>query len=906
MDCSPVGFSVTASYICIQCSTGCASCTGTGSYECTSCLQGSYYLQPSPNSNTCATTCPFGYGENNTLAACIDCAANQQVWFNKICLDACPDGYVQTDSGSCGKCSDSNLLYFNHTCVSSCPLKTFRVYNTYVNQYECKSCHVGCNTCVDGTSSGCLTCSEGFFYSNNACNTGCPSDKYANPNTRICEQCQPPCVTCSQPNDRSCTSCPPGYFLLDGTCVISCPANYYQTFFTAEDGIYQIPICVSKLVLTFNLSLTTDARVINMNFNYGIVNMIQAISQKIQVEIANTQLDDVLFVLSPLTESQIKLEYIGNQYYPPFSLVKVTIDLDTTDFNSNSFQQFRIIEKTATTWLKEIYPFSKAEKQFISGTSDATGAGGSTIATIQVASSVAQGAISLSLLRLQLVGEIVQLLRFVGIRWPPNVAEYFATSNIDPSSMLLPVDFVGELNDQLEDRNYSMPRVFEEYETSPFFTLNYNSEMSNLLIWVPTLLGCALLFYFMKKGLKKLVNIDFSKITGRKGKKKYLNLFFTLVQKSNQLLNRTDDSILWNFLIMFILSIYQSGCLWSLLNMRYASALLEPQTSSTRASLALGIIFFLFFLALFAWVSIILIKNMKYLIQTGEFTEDSQEERCKRYNVLFEDCNRKKRIQIFFVPISLLRGFLFVAVLALMTFSPITQITLSWIIHTAFIVYFIIYQPLKVRWMRIMTLLIEALAYGCVTLAFILGIIDQCIDLDATTANEIGFIFLLLTIGSTIAGGVLSLIQIVLLIRDIYQYIKNLIARKRQVHPTPLSEIHSVASFPSPNVETREKLIEGRIIESSERSFMSISSPPSMSKIKDVSEDDKIFAYLGKLSPADFEKGGTKEKQILEALREWWTSKRPAATSDANEVDLKTLEDSAKDSAHNFIERNPV
>ena len=485
MDCTTVGYFLSASSVCIQCFTGCARCTGTASNQCTSCIQGTHYLQPAPNSNTCETSCPFGYGKNDTLAACIHCSARQQVWYNNICVDDCPDGYVQTNSGSCGKCSDSNLLYFNHTCVSSCPLKTFRVYNTYVNQYECKSCYVGCDTCVDGTFLGCSSCSEGFFFFDNACNTGCPTDKYANPLTRVCEQCQPPCVTCSKPNSNSCTSCPAGNFLLNGTCLTSCPVDYYQTFYSGEDGIYQHPICLPKLILKFDLSLTTQARV---NFNYGIVNMIQAISQKMQVQIADTQIDDILFVLSPLTQSKIQFEYLGDQYFPPNSFLKVTIDLDSDDFNSNSYQQFRIIEKTATIGLKEIYSFSPAEKQFISSTSTATNAGGNTVATIQAVTSVAQGALSMSLIRMQIVGEVVQLLRFINIRWPPNVKEYFASSHIDPTSIIIPVDFTRKLNDPLDDRNYSMPRVFEEYKPHPssarIIAMKCRTYYSGLLFWV--------------------------------------------------------------------------------------------------------------------------------------------------------------------------------------------------------------------------------------------------------------------------------------------------------------------------------------------------------------------------------------------------------------------------------------
>ena len=176
-----------------------------------------------------------------------------------------------------------------------------------------------------------ISCSKGFFYSNNFCNTGCPSDKYANPLTRVCEQCQPPCVTCSKPNNHSCTSCPAGNFLLNGTCVTSCPPNYYQNFL-GDSEVFQVPTCSSKLILKFDLSLTAQAQIININFNYGIVDMVMTMSRKIQIQIANTQIDDVLYILSPITESQIRFEYTGEQYYPPLSLLSVTIDLDMARF----------------------------------------------------------------------------------------------------------------------------------------------------------------------------------------------------------------------------------------------------------------------------------------------------------------------------------------------------------------------------------------------------------------------------------------------------------------------------------------------------------------------------------------------------------------------------------------------
>ena len=201
-----------------------------------------------------------------------------------------------------------------------------------------------------------------------------------------------------------------------------------------------------------------------------------------------------------------------------------------------------------------------------------------------------------------------------------------------------------------------------------------------------------------------------------------------------------------------------------------------------------------------------------------------------------------------------------------MTFSPITQITLIWISHTAFILYFIICQPLKVRWMRLTTLIIELLSYGCVALSFIIGVIDRFAELDATTANEIGLVFLILTIGSTMAGRFLSLIQVLQLIKAIYQYLKNRRAGSKRVHPIALAEPHATFLCPTPSTDAR---FEAKAIGTDESSLKS--NPPSISKIKELSEGSKTLLSVGRLSPELFEKG-PEEKQLLEDLKEWLKS----------------------------------
>ena len=170
---------------------------------------------------------------------------------------------------------------------------------------------MGCDECVNTTKYGCTECSEGFFYYNSSCGGGCPPSMYANPNTRTCEECQPPCLTCSQLNNQSCTNCPSGYLLFNGTCITYCPVTHYEGLL-GEYPIVQVPACISKILLNFTLRLTTEARVIYIDFSQSIIATILAISQRINIQIENSMVASEFYMISPVTASTIKFKYLGD------------------------------------------------------------------------------------------------------------------------------------------------------------------------------------------------------------------------------------------------------------------------------------------------------------------------------------------------------------------------------------------------------------------------------------------------------------------------------------------------------------------------------------------------------------------------------------------------------------------
>ena len=77
-----------------------------------------------------------------------------------------------------------------------------------------------------------------------------------------------------------------------------------------------------------------------------------------------------------------------------------------------------------------------------------------------------------------------------------------------------------------------------------------------------------------------------------------------------------------------------------------------------------------------------------------------------------------------------------------MTFSPVTQMIVFWTTNLVFLLYLLIYRPLKEKWMRILTLIIEVLIHSYITIGFIIGIVDPFADIDGcsnTRRNRIRF-----------------------------------------------------------------------------------------------------------------------------------------------------------------------
>ena len=341
---------------------------------------------------------------------------------------------------------------------------------------------------------------------------------------------------------------------------------------------------------------------------------------------------------------------------------------------------------------------------------------------------------------------------------------------------------------------------------------------------------------------------------------------------------------------MFTLTLFQPGLVWSLTNMNYYSTVIEPATAYVKATLAWAVTCFVACLFLMAFVCYAVISNLKYLIGTEE---DSWPSHIKYYRNLFEDFECKGRLQLLFVPFSMVRSIIYALTIVFLTSFPLAQIIIIWTVSGLFILYFVVKQPLQDKWNRRLTLVVEVFGFGCMCIGFVIAIFENTAEIGSSTRDEIGFAFIAFTIISTLAGGVLALIQIMELVIAIYKYIREKCRRRRQVKPILLSD----TSSPAPSIQ-KTSTRKSAYFNSPERErdnacFISSKPPENFERMK------SSLKYFGTISPEVI----SRTPQGLLALEhiEKWCQERSDAALDS--IPQEKLHNSVFESQRKQVER---
>ncbi|XP_065224139.1 furin-like protease 2 [Planococcus citri] len=252
----PLNTYETDSYRCEPCSPNCETCTGP-SDNCTTCKIGFFEL-----GKKCYEKCPAGYYGDSKRRECLLCPPN--------CLEC------DTTGIKCKTCKEGYVIDSDFACVTIgselCKIGEYAAPND-----TCSKCHTSCETCSDGSDSGCLSCpsatllesnkcvrecSRGFFNTKDGCTpcmhtceecisrtncskcrsplllqsgecrTSCANGYYNDLGS--CAKCFLSCTTCSGPRRDQCVTCPRGWQLAAGECHPECPQGFFMSDFGCQ------------------------------------------------------------------------------------------------------------------------------------------------------------------------------------------------------------------------------------------------------------------------------------------------------------------------------------------------------------------------------------------------------------------------------------------------------------------------------------------------------------------------------------------------------------------------------------------------------------------------------------------------------------------------------------------------
>uniref|UniRef100_A0A3Q2P1X4 SPC3 n=1 Tax=Fundulus heteroclitus TaxID=8078 RepID=A0A3Q2P1X4_FUNHE len=199
---------------CKRCYSSCASCTGSRSNQCTSCVPGHHLTE---GTNTCTASCGDNYYLDHEADMCKKCSEN--------CLKC-------TSYSICTECKPGTSLQGNR-CQRSCDDGFY--HDT--QEETCRPCHKACATCAGAGVDACNRCAKGFLMEEWRCVSSCSAGFYATQPSpeiadgqRICRRCDSSCLTCTAPGWQNCSSCSSGHRLQDGVCVVNteCTDGEYQ------------------------------------------------------------------------------------------------------------------------------------------------------------------------------------------------------------------------------------------------------------------------------------------------------------------------------------------------------------------------------------------------------------------------------------------------------------------------------------------------------------------------------------------------------------------------------------------------------------------------------------------------------------------------------------------------------
>uniref|UniRef100_A0A3B3TR18 Proprotein convertase subtilisin/kexin type 5a n=1 Tax=Poecilia latipinna TaxID=48699 RepID=A0A3B3TR18_9TELE len=204
-------------------------CDGPGPQQCVTCLH--FFLKFKNNSRLCVSECPQGFwGDRRRCKRCYSSCASCSGSRSNQCTSCVPGHHLTEGTDTCTCVTVPHALSAlsslqGNRCQRSCDGGFYHV----AQEDECRPCDKACATCAgENGNKACSRCAKGFLMEEWRCVSSCSAGFYATEPSpeiadghRICRRCDSSCLTCAGPSWQNCSSCSSGHRLQEGVCVVN-------------------------------------------------------------------------------------------------------------------------------------------------------------------------------------------------------------------------------------------------------------------------------------------------------------------------------------------------------------------------------------------------------------------------------------------------------------------------------------------------------------------------------------------------------------------------------------------------------------------------------------------------------------------------------------------------------------
>lgn len=602
-------------------------------------------------------------------------------------------------------------------------------------------------------------CASSYYLYNNICYLSCPAFTYNSTalgsSSLTCGECDATCLTCAGPGPQNCSLCQGGLFLFNRQCLLECPGGTYETKLKAADGI-DVPVCSPKIALQMSIGLTDDPRQVLIRFSSSVspqyLNLFLTV---LQVTLQNVDLDISLISTRIVNNATINLALLTSIYIADGTPLRADLLLGS-DFDDDSTNMYTLPIKYASVKLAEYYPFTQSESTTIETASDLSKGANTANTAAQSAAMVAGGGFAGFLLQVRLITDLIQLLQFLDITWPPNVMDLFRQAYIDPSNLFVPVCLISDPESYLLP-NVTVSRVLEIQQISTVYLTNNCYALSTFILVAVVIFSLKVWLQFKKPSI--------------------------IPQKLANLGTALDKVIAWNVALQIFVSNYPLFFAYSILQIMYSNF----ETQYMNLSFSLAVISAISCTAFVAWTLILAWKYSKICVKAPA----EADAKYQRYSSLFEGVKNNTRIQLFQIPLSILRIYLMVVFVLFLSGTPLVATILLCCTQAVFLFYLFKYRPHKDRLEFFVTILSEILVLCALLIALVIKVTVDA-KMTVENRNRLGWGLISMNLAISMATALMIAKQLFLLGVELFKKIKARCQSKRnQISPLGLFESRS-------------------------------------------------------------------------------------------------------------------